>query len=321
MPRYTRAAIAATLVTLIPAVAHASCGSAFCNVNTNWSLQGIWTQPGPHVDLRFEYIDQHQPMSGSRKVSVGEIPAHHDEVKTINRNFITTLDYGLNENWGMTVVIPVVDRSHEHIHNHHGAKLLESWNFTELGDMRVQGRYQRYFGEVSAERAGFAGVTFGLVLPTGATNITNGEGAVAERSLQPGTGTTQLALTGYYRQALSDYHSSWYIQAGVQTPLDSYQNYKPGTQAALDLGYRYDVNDALGLNLQLNYLYKNRDKGSEAEPQDSGGQTLSIAPGVTYAVSPSVQLYAFVSAPLYRYVNGVQLTADWAAAAGISMQF
>ena len=36
----------------------ASCGSAFCNVNTNWSIQGIWTQQGAHVDVRFEYIDQ-----------------------------------------------------------------------------------------------------------------------------------------------------------------------------------------------------------------------------------------------------------------------
>ena len=33
-------------------------------------------------------------------------------------------------------------------------------------------------------------------------------------------------------------------------------------------------------------------------------------------MTPTVQLYAFVSAPLYRYVNGVQLTANWSAAGG-----
>ena len=320
MHRFSRAALGASLVVLHHA-AQASCGSAFCNVNTNWSLQGVLTQAGPHLDLRFEYIDQDQPMNGSNKVGVGEIPAHHDEVKTVNRNVLTTLDYGINESWGVTAVIPVVDRSHEHIHNHHGAKLLETWSFTQLGDIRVQGRYQTYFGEVTAERAGFAGVTAGLVLPTGATDITNGAGTPAERSLQPGTGTTQLTMTAYYRQALSDLHSSWYVQAGAQVPLNSYQNYKPGSVFAADLGYRYDMSDAVGLNLQLNYVYKNRDKGSEAEPDDSGGQTLSIAPGVTYAVSPTVQLYGFVAVPVYRYVNGVQLTADWSAAGGISMQF
>jgi Putative MetA-pathway of phenol degradation len=320
MPRNLRVASAA-LVVLFADAANASCGAAFCNVNTNWSLQGVWTQPGPHLDLRFEYIDQDQPMNGSRRIAVGEIPAHHDEVRTINRNLLTTFDYGFNANWGVTVVVPVVDRSHEHIHNHRGAQLIETWNFTELGDMRIQGRYQTYFGEITADRAGFAGATLGLVLPTGATNITNGEGAVAERSLQPGTGTTQLALSAYYRQALPIYNSSWYAQAGLQLPLNYYQDYKPGNAYALDLGYRYDVNDRLGLNLQLNYVYKDRDKGAEAEPNDSGGQTLSLSPGVTYAVTPSVQVYGFVAAPLYRYVNGVQLTADWSAAAGVSMQF
>ena len=158
-------AVAAALVTLGSTAAQASCGSAFCFVNTNWSLQGVWTQPGPHVDFRFEFIDQDQPMNGSNKVSVGQIPAHHDEVQTINRNFITTLDYGLNENWGVTAVVPVVDRDHQHIHNHHGEKLLEQWRFTQMGDMRVQGRYQTYFGEPTGDRAGFAGATFGLVLP------------------------------------------------------------------------------------------------------------------------------------------------------------
>ena len=48
---------------------------------------------------------------------------------------------------------------------------------------------------------------------------------------------------------------------------------KPGNQLGVDLGYRYDVSDALGLNLQLNYIYKGRSKGSEAEPEDSGSRT------------------------------------------------
>jgi hypothetical protein len=321
MQRLRIGAVAAALVTIGSNAAEASCGSAFCFVNTNWSLQGVWTQPGPHVDFRFEYIDQDQPMYGSSKVSVGQIPEHHDEIRTINRNFLTTVDYGFSENWGITAVVPVVDRDHQHIHNHGGGKLLEQWRFTELGDVRVQGRYQTHFGEATAERAGFAGATFGVVLPTGATDVTNGDGDIAERSLQPGTGTTQLAFSAYYREALPTYNSSWYAQVAVQSPLYSHDHYKPGSVIAVDLGYRYDVNDQLGLNLQMNYVYKNRDRGSDAEPDNSGGQTLAIAPGVTYAFTSAVQVYAFVSLPVYRYVHGVQLTANWSTAGGVSVQF
>lgn len=316
-----RTLFVASLSALHAAAAHASCGSAFCFVNTNWSLQGVWTQPGPHVDLRFEYIDQDQPRQGTHDVAVGAVPAHHDEVRTINRNVLTTLDYGFNENLGITAVVPVVDRSHTHIHNHHGEQIVETWNFTALGDIRVIGRYQTYFGEMSGERAGFAGVTAGFTLPTGATDISNGTGAVAERSLQPGTGTTQFVATAYYRQALPVVNSQWYAQAAVQAPLNESSGYKPGTQWAVDLGYRYDVNDALGVNLQLNYVWKGRDSGPEAEPEDSGSRTLAVAPGITWALSPTTQVYGFVSLPVYQNVNGVQLTADWSVVAGISVQF
>src|SRR2546423_93295 len=73
--------------------AGASCGSAFCMVNTNWNAQGAWIEPGARLDLRFEYIAQDQPRAGSRTVGVGEIPQHHDEIRTVNRNWIGTFDY------------------------------------------------------------------------------------------------------------------------------------------------------------------------------------------------------------------------------------
>ena len=321
MKRIVKGALAASLAVLGVDAADASCGSAFCFVNTNWSLQGVWTQPGPHFDLRYEYIDQDQPMAGSKKVSVGEIPRHHDEVSTLNQNTIATLDYGFSPEWGATIVVPVVSRDHEHIHNHRGEQLVEQWNFTDLGDVRVQGRWQTLIGETTAQRAGFAGMTFGLTLPTGKFHVMNSEGELAERSLQPGTGTTQLALSAYFREALPMQNSQWYAQVAALLPLGSRENYKPGNQFGADLGYRYDVSDALGLNLQLNYIYKGRSKGSEAEPEDSGGHTVAIAPGVTYAFTPAVQVYGFVQLPIYQYVNGVQLTAKWSGTVGISAQF
>ena len=151
--------------------------------------------------------------------------------------------------------------------------------------------------------------------------MTNAEGEVAERSLQPGTGTTQLALSAYFREALPMANSSWYAQVAALLPLNSRDNYKPGNQVGVDLGYRYDASDNLGLNLQVNYVYKGRSKGSEAEPEDSGGQMVAITPGITYAFTPAVQAYAFVQLPIYQYVNGVQLTAKWSGTVGFSAQF
>ena len=64
------------------------------------------------------------------------------------------------------------------------------------------GRYQTSFEDSEQLRLSFAGLLAGVKLPTGKTNVTNDEGAVAERTLQPGTGTTDLLIGAYFRQAL-----------------------------------------------------------------------------------------------------------------------
>jgi len=310
----------AALAMSAAAEAGASCGSAFCMINTNWNAQGVWTEPGARFDLRFEYIDQDQPMAGSRKVGVGEIPQHHDEVRTLNRNWLGTFDYTFDNDWGMSATLPIVDKFHEHIHNHHGEQIPETWNFTEVGDARVLGRRQWHAESAGADRLDFFGLNFGLKLPTGRTDVKNSEGELAERTLQPGTGTTDLLVGGYLSRVLGS-GSSWFADLLVQTPLNSHEDFKPGTRTSVDLGYRKNVGDKLGLLLQLNFLHKARDSGSEAEPEDSGGRFVFLSPGVSYMLTQSLQAYGFVQLPLYQYVNGVQLTADWAVAAGLSVRF
>jgi len=38
--------------------AFATCGAAFCTVNTNWDAHGAWAEPGWRFDLRYEHILQ-----------------------------------------------------------------------------------------------------------------------------------------------------------------------------------------------------------------------------------------------------------------------
>jgi len=326
MPIVKRAVTAAVLafgVATVPA-SHASCGAAFCTVNTNWDVQGVWVEPGARFDLRYEYIDQDQPRAGSKKVAVGQIPQHHDEVETINRNWLATFDYVFDANWGVTVTAPVINRDHTHIHNHRGQQLLESWSFTALGDVRAFGRYQVTpwtSGDAADPAVNTAGLLFGLKLPTGKTDEKNAQGVPAERSLQPGTGTLDALIGGYFRQTLPLHDFSWFAQAAADLPLDSYDNYKPGNQLAATVGVRYEASDRLALMLQLNALFKARDSGAEAEPQNSGGQFYFLSPGLSFAITKDVQVYAFYQQSLYQYVNGVQLTANWAAVGGITARF
>lgn len=312
----------AVLALWLPLQAAASCGSAFCSVNTSWDAHGAWFEPGARFDLRYEYIRQDQPRTGTRDVAVGEIPAHHDEVLTLNRNLIGALDYTFSPDWAVNVLLPLVDRDHQHIHNHHGAKLEDSWSFTELGDARVLFRHRLGSWENhDVHTVGTAGVNFGLKLPTGSTDVTNASGDFAERTLQPGSGTTDLLAGAYYSMDLPEKDWSWFVQGLAQLPLNSHDEFKPGDRFTLDLGVRRALGDRFALMLQVNALWKGRDSGNQAEPEDSGGKFVFLSPGLSYAFSRTMQAYAFVQLPLYQNVNGVQLVANRAFAVGLSARF
>ena len=320
MSRANNFCIASVLALAAPA-ASANCGLAFCMVNTNWNLQGLAAEPGVRLDMRYEFVRLDQPMNGSDKVAVGQIPRHHDEVRTINRNLVSSLDYTIDDQWSVSAVVPILDADHQHIHNHRGAQVPESWSFTRLGDVRVSGRYQLAAADTASGKINFYGASFGLKLPTGVRDVTNEAGDQAERSLQPGTGTTDVLLGAFFSQVLPESDASWFVQALGQSPVNSREDYRPGKRLTIDAGYRHELSERVGLMLQVNALWRGRDSGAQAEADDSGGRFFYASPGLSYSISKQTQIYTFVQLPLYQHVNGVQLTADWSALLGLTMRF
>src|SRR6266852_6609558 len=250
---------------LLPAAgaSQASCGSAFCVLNTNWATQGVAADPGTaRLDMRFEFVDQKHLQSGTKRISQAEDTADTTELRTINRNLLATLDYTLSKNWAVSVSVPVVDRSHSHIADPTGAATFEKWDFTKIGDTRVLGMY-RFDNEKSPVVS--QGLIFGLKLPTGDYRVSNADGAVAERALQPGTGSTDLMLGGYYSAPGMHLDSSWFVQALYQQAVSTKEEYKPGNQFQLNVGYRYPLGHDWQALLQVNSLVKVKDSGANAE--------------------------------------------------------
>jgi len=314
--------IAATISAIgaIPSLSFASCGAAFCTVNSNWTSESAMVDAGSSFDLRYEYIKQDQPRTGTDNIATGQIPHHHDEISTVNRNLVASYSRTFASGWGLSVTAPIADRAHTHIHNHRGAKIVDQWDFTELGDMRVIGRYQLpLIGDPMQPAT--TGLIFGVKLPTGRTNVANAAGEVAERSLQPGSGTTDLIAGAYYHQKLPHSNSSWFAQTQYQHAINQHDGFKPGAQLGADIGYRYGVSDKLGALVQLNAVVKSRDSGAEAEPADSGSRSVFVSPGLSYAVANNMQVYGFYQHPLYQNINGVQLTARRAFVFGLSGRF
>ncbi len=314
--RRPMAALAASIAAMSPLSAAASCGSAACLVNTQWQVHGIPTEAGGTLfQLQYDYVKQDQLLSGSHKTSVAPEDADALEQKTLSQMLIASLDYTFDQRWGVTATLPVVARKHDHLADPYGDPTPESWDYTRVGDARVVGRYR-----FVAADAYNVGAQFGVVLPTGPHNVANAEGVVAERSLQPGTGATSGVIGAYANFTTHD-GPIWFAQIQFQGAMATQDDYRPGNQLLVTGGVTWPLSEGVALLGQLNALWRGRDSGANAEPEESGGRSLFFSPGLSYTISPQVQLYAFAQLPLYRYVNGTQLAVNWAAVGGVTFRF
>ena len=320
MKNFKKLAIAMLLLpSAYPIAAEANCGAEFCSLNTDWDIQGVANKPGVRLDLRAEYINPDQLRHGSSKTKpAGEVD-EHDELRTINRNYLATLEWNINPTWGVTFKLPLIDRAHKHLDNEDDGfggveQTLEKWDFSGIGDIQAIARYRFYVDQKQN-----AGLRFGLQIPTGSINKKNSEGEVAERTLQPSSGSVDSVLGAYYNHQVGQL--SWFAQGAWQQSVHQRKNFKPGRKLSADVGVSYSATPDFSLLLQLNAQHKSRDSGINAEPADSGGHSLSVSPGISYRVTGNTRIYGFVQKPLVQYVNGTQLTPDWSAALGINTTF
>src|SRR5207253_631612 len=81
-----------------------------------------------------------------------------------------------------------------------------------LGDVRVEARHEIFASRDDPSRIRSAGMIVGVKLPTGKFDVRNADGEEAERTLQPGTGTTDLILGAYWYSGNPLADTSWFAR-------------------------------------------------------------------------------------------------------------
>ena len=295
-----------------PQMGMSSCGGNYCSVNTQWETQGAWTGRGVRVNLHYAYIDLGQLRHGSNKAVPEAIPETNDERRTLDRSLLAGLDYAIDDAWSLSVQLPIIQRAHNHTEND-TPPLREFWHLSGIGDLRLSGSRQFALSPDTS-----AGIRVGMKLPTGKIDDVSTDGELAERSLQLGSGSTDILLGAYYYRKLQGNATTVFAQTQWQRPLTERDHYEPGQQLSADMGLRYALTLATSAMLQLNLLWKDRDQGINAEPDETGGRYAYLSPGVSHTLSSRLQVFGFVQLPLYQFVNGTQLSVDKSATIGIS---
>ena len=73
--------------------------------------------------------------------------------------------------------------------------------------------------------------------------------------------------------------------------------------------------------LQLNGKISGRDSGDNASPDDTGGNTLYVSPGVTFPITSQLRGYVIWQLPVYQNLSGYQLAPKSILTLGAKMQF
>lgn len=299
--------IAATLSLLIGARHAAACSACGCTLNSDWASQGLAASGGWRFDFRDDYFDQNQLRSGTDSVSRSSLAIPNDEEiqqYTDNRNVSASIDYSPNKDWGFNATLPWFDRSHATIAE--GDTDISTSHDTGIGDLRLVARYSGF----SAQRS--TGILFGLKLPTGNTDdrFESGpqQGEIVDRGLQLGSGTTDV-IVGAYRFGAFSQDWGYFGQLLVQHALDSNDGFRPGTGLNANVGVRFTASSTFVPQLQINARVERRESGINADVENSGAALVYLSPGFTWTPVPRFSVFAFVQAPLYQHVNGLQLEA------------
>ena len=256
--------------------------------------------------LQYDFQDQNRNWSGS-----SEAPAANNSDKEIETHFATLgAQYMFNQNWGAQIEVPYDFRTFK---TDIGGGDIVTRNWSQLGDIRLEGIYAGFFADQSA------GVTFGLKLPTGSFDFNP---AVVDRDTQLGTGSTDILLGGFYRGNITkDEKWDWFAQLQLDVPTLTQDQYRPGVELDSAAGIDYKGFSIGRVRIsplaQIIFSERTSDSGANAsggandDPAagvSSGYQRIMLSPGIEFHIHP-VKIYADAEIPVFQNFIGNQLAA------------
>lgn len=240
--------------------------------------------------MQYDHMTQSRNWGKEKKSSDEN---HHTKIQT--QTVTAGAQYMFSRDWGMAARVPFVTRAIKSV-EHHDTRT------NSLGDIRLNAIYSGFSADMSS------GLTFGLKLPTAQTKARS----VEERSMQIGTGSTDLLLGAYKMGKVAGTEKfNWFAQTGWQHALNVHRGFRSGDEISAALGIYYNAGSFLGVKkiapiAQITGAKRLRDSGWASNSFNSGYSQAYFAPAVEFNFE-KFKLYADVEFPIYRNVNGTQL--------------
>ncbi len=233
---------------------------------------------------------------------------------------IIEINYGLTKRFTLTGVVPFI-RQERSIRSYGGA---EDFTSTQgLGDVVFLIKYRLFDPTKKPDLEWVIGA--GPKFPTGKTDYTNNDGLVLVADMQPGSGSFDGIFWSYFQKRkfgspnLSLMAVSSFRYSGENKTYNKTQVYRFGNEFQFNLGLNYNMfaHWPIDIFTYLRYRQQAEDLIDGSIFPGSGGQWITVIPGMSINFSPRLSLRMSGEVPLYRNLKGTQLTTSYKLTAAV----
>lgn len=233
---------------------------------------------------------------------------------------IIEINYGLNERWSLTSVVPFVRQTRT-------IQAFMGEDFTAvqgIGDLVVLAKFRTFKPERFSNFD--LVVAAGPKLPTARTDHVNNQGLTLAADLQPGSGSVDAIFWSYFQKSrflnnpnLGLVGVSAFRYSGTNNDYNGTQTYQFGDEFQFSLGLNYSLflTRPLDVFTFVRYRSQTKDHIDGGVLPSSGGKWVTAMPGVNVFLASNWSLRLSGDIPIYRKLEGTQLTTSYKLTAAL----
>ena len=254
------------------------------------------------INLNFNY-------NSLRDIYDRDIKLNDNTRERITQSAILELNYGLTHKITLTSLFSYVKQVRIISPLIGNNNTLVTQGF---GDIILLAKYNFIQQNILSKNDITAGL--GVKLPIGKSSVKQNN-ILVPADLQPGTGSWDIIFWAYYSRANflslpvnAILNLSYKLNGSNKRFGGQFGNYKFGNEFISTTGIVYFYNKIFTPTFFLRIRNTTNDKFSNEEIPNTGGWWFYFIPAINISFSENIILRADAQIPVYRYLNGVQLT-------------
>ncbi len=263
------------------------------------------------VSLSYDFNNLQTVLEGSQKID-------DDTRQRLSNSLLLETTYGIFDRFSVTGLITYINQQRI-INSSIGEE--NSLSSTGFGDALLLLKYEVISQTIVDQMQLAFGA--GPKIPTGASDLTQ-NGILLPADMQPGSGSWDFVLWGYFSDGympLLPLNIYAVVSYKINSSNDRFNNseagYKFGNEFVSSIGAGFRTDSFFDYSFSIRFRATTQDQFDNEDVPNTGGIWLYAVPGLNLRITNYLTTRISAQLPLYRYLEGTQLTTSYSMTASI----